>query len=115
MRDWGISTSEADAAQHVKDMQYVATQLQDTFLKDKPFLCGDEISFADLMAVAEVRYKIMLTHAKVLPYIVCPTLGQWRMCNHDKFDLLFRMQSKTELVECHFPIILYKQNLKFRY
>lgn len=35
-------------------MLYVATQLQDTFLKDKQYLCGDEISIADLMAISEV-------------------------------------------------------------
>lgn len=51
---WGMSTSKAEAEQHVKDMQHIATELQDTFLKDQKFLCGDEISIADLMAVIEV-------------------------------------------------------------
>lgn len=54
MRDWVKPPSKDEAEQHVKDMQYVATQLQDTFLKDKPFLCGDEISIADILALAEV-------------------------------------------------------------
>lgn len=52
-----LETARSDELKkkHVEDMLYVATQLEDTFLKDKPFLCGDEISIADLMAISEVR------------------------------------------------------------
>ncbi|XP_071848977.1 glutathione S-transferase theta-2-like isoform X3 [Apostichopus japonicus] len=54
MRSYCKPSSEEDAKENVKQMEYVASQLQDTFLKDQKFLCGDEISIADILALAEV-------------------------------------------------------------
>lgn len=37
-----------------KRVSYVVNHLDKSFLKDKPYLCGDEISIADLLCICEL-------------------------------------------------------------
>ncbi|XP_071848972.1 glutathione S-transferase theta-2-like [Apostichopus japonicus] len=74
MRSYCKPSSEEDAKENVKQMEYVASQLQDTFLKDQKFLCGDEISIADILAVAEVIQPTLSGRDTTKNY---PKLAAW--------------------------------------
>ncbi|XP_071489316.1 glutathione S-transferase theta-1-like isoform X1 [Diadema antillarum] len=50
----GTPADPADLAPDVEKMEHTLDQFESYFLQDKPFLCGDDISIADLFAVNEV-------------------------------------------------------------
>ncbi|XP_071481597.1 glutathione S-transferase theta-1-like [Diadema antillarum] len=50
----GTPADPADLAPDVEKMENTLDQFESYFLQDKPFLCGDDISIADLFAVNEV-------------------------------------------------------------
>ncbi|KAJ8042896.1 Glutathione S-transferase theta-2 [Holothuria leucospilota] len=87
---WDKKVTDEERKNHIKDMLYVATQLQDTFLKDKQYLCGDEISIADLMAISEVstvkafeadgrilsQWVKLLLNVMATSQVIQPTIGR---------------------------------------
>ena len=49
---WEVDAGKLSAA--LGEMEETLTNIEKIFLKDKPYLCGDEISIADLLGVCEV-------------------------------------------------------------
>ena len=50
----GQPTEQARVERAVSELSVTLDKLQDMFLKRQPFLCGDDISLADLLAVCEL-------------------------------------------------------------
>ena len=42
-------------------MEETLTNLENIFLQDKPFICGNEITIADLLGVCEVRNGMLFS------------------------------------------------------
>ena len=50
----GQPTDQAKVERAVSELSVTLDKLQDMFLKRQPFLCGDDISLADLLAACEI-------------------------------------------------------------
>ncbi|XP_062310254.1 glutathione S-transferase theta-2 [Osmerus eperlanus] len=54
----GQPTEQARVERAVSELSVTLDKLQDMFLKRQPFLCGDDISLADLLAVCELMQPL---------------------------------------------------------
>ncbi|XP_038053800.1 glutathione S-transferase theta-1-like isoform X2 [Patiria miniata] len=57
-RATGTPPDEDELKQHVNTMHTTLTAMEDVFLKDTPYLCGDKISIADLLGICEVEQVV---------------------------------------------------------
>ena len=61
-RATGSEVDEGKLSAALGEMEETLTNIEKIFLKDKPYLCGNEISIADLLGVCEVSsFKLYST------------------------------------------------------
>ncbi|XP_061417182.1 glutathione S-transferase theta-3-like [Lethenteron reissneri] len=59
----------------LEDLENTLVAMQRKFLKDQPFLCGQEISVADILALCELMQPVACGHDPLAPH---PLLVAWR-------------------------------------
>lgn len=59
----GQATEAVKVERAVTELNGTLDKLESMFLKSQPFLCGDDISLADLLAICELMQVHTRTHA----------------------------------------------------
>nr|AZP23815.1 glutathione S-transferase GST theta1 [Rhopalosiphum padi] len=88
---WPLKTGQAANIEKVTILEKRMTEnlnlLENIWLKDKPFLCGDEISVSDLVAACEVEQPRI---AGFNPLVDRPNLTKWITRVQSKFSPFYK-------------------------